>query len=89
LFEAVKKPFHLLAQLVEVFIIAYLCCPVVLGGYDRHNVMRDEVLSDAVAVIALVHNRMCEWLLRRYLRKHGLKDRTLMPLAGCEDERDA
>jgi len=50
--------------------------------------MRDELRSNGIAVIALVHNRMRQRLRRRHLRQHGLKDWTFMALAGREDEGD-
>ncbi len=55
----------------------------------RHDVLRDELLSDAIAVIPLVHDRMSQRLLRRHLREHGLKDRTRMTVPRREDEGDA
>jgi hypothetical protein len=50
--------------------------------------MLEELLSEAVAVIPLVHNRMCQRQLRRQLRKHDLKDWTLMTLPRREDYRN-
>ncbi len=50
--------------------------------------MSDEGLSDAIAVISLIHNRMRQRLLWRHLGKHGLKGGTLMALPGCEAYRD-
>ena len=51
--------------------------------------MRNAVLSDAIAVVPLVHYRMGQRMLRRHLREHGLKDRTLMTMPRREDEGDA
>lgn len=51
--------------------------------------MRDELLADAITVIPLVHDRMGQRRLRRHLREHGLKDRTLMTVPRREDEGDA
>jgi hypothetical protein len=51
--------------------------------------MRDEVLSDAITVIPLVHNGMAQRLPRRPLRKHGLKDGPCMTLPGRQDDRNA
>ena len=50
--------------------------------------MRDELRSNGIAVIALVHNRMRQRLRRRHLRQHGLTDWTFMALAGREDAGD-
>ena len=47
--------------------------------------MRDEVLSDAITVIALVHNRMGQRWLGRHLRQHGLKDGTFMTVPCRQD----
>jgi hypothetical protein len=88
LFEVVEEPFDLLASLVEGFIIAERCYPIAPGRYDRHHIMRDEVRSNGIAIIALVHNRMRQRLRRRHLRKHGLKGWTFMALASREDEGD-
>jgi len=60
-----------------------------LWRYHRHDVLRHEWLSDAIAVIPLVHNRMGQRRLRRHLREHGLKDRTLMTVPRREDYGDA
>jgi len=51
--------------------------------------MRDEVLSDAITVIPLVHNGMGQRLPCRHLGKHGLKDGTFMTLPGRQDDRNA
>jgi hypothetical protein len=89
LFEVIEEPFHLLTQLVEGFIIVARCSTIALWRYHRHDVLRDELLSDAIAVIPLVHNRMGQRRLRRHLREHGLKDRTLMTVPCGQDDRDA
>ena len=51
--------------------------------------MRDEVLSDAITIIPLVHNGMGQRLPRRHLGKHGLKDGTFMTLSCRQDDRNA
>ena len=51
--------------------------------------MRDEVLSNAITVIPLVHNGMGQRWLCRHLRKHGLKDGTFLTLPGRQDDRNA
>jgi hypothetical protein len=58
LFEVVAKPFHLLASLVEGLLVGAMGYPVTLRGYDRHHVMRHEVLAEVVAVIPFVYNGM-------------------------------
>jgi hypothetical protein len=78
LFAAVEEPFPLRTELVEVCIIVEWCGPIALWRYHRHNVPRKQLLSDAIAVIPLVHHRMGQRLLRRALRKHGGKYWTLM-----------
>ena len=85
LFEVIAEPFHLLASLVEGFILVERGSTMALWRYHRHDVLRDELLSDASAVIPLVHDRMGQRMLRRHLRKHGLKDRTLMTVPRRED----
>ena len=89
LFEVIEEPFPLLASLVEGCIIVERGSTMALWRYHRHDVMRNEVLSDAIAVVPLVHDRMGQRLRRRHLREHGLKDRTLMPMPRREDEGDA
>src|SRR5262249_52406835 len=85
LFEVIEEPFHLLASLVEGFIIVERCSTIALGRYHRHDVLRDELLSDAITVIPPVHYRMGQRMLRRHLREHGLKDRTLLTVPRRED----
>src|SRR5215475_2558288 len=85
LFEVIEEPFHLLASLVEGFIIVERCSTIALWRYHRHDVLRDELLSDAIPVIPLVHYRMGQRMLRRHLRAHGLKDRTLLTVPRRED----
>ena len=51
--------------------------------------MLDEVLSDVIAVIGLVHNRMGQRWLRRHLREDGLKHGALMTLPGGQNDGDA
>jgi hypothetical protein len=51
--------------------------------------MRNELLSDAIAVIPLVHNRMGQRWLWWHLGEHRRKDGTLMTLACREDYGDA
>ena len=51
--------------------------------------MRNELLSDAIAVIPLVHNRMGQRWLWRHLGEHRLKDWTLMTVACRENYGDA
>jgi len=51
--------------------------------------MLEEVLSDVMTVIGLVHNGMGQRWLWRHLRKHGRKHGALMTLPGCQDDRDA
>ena len=51
--------------------------------------MLDEVLSDVLTVIGLVHNGMGQRWLWRHLGEHSLKHGTLMTLACCQDDRDA
>jgi len=51
--------------------------------------MLEEVLSDVITVIGLIHNGMGQRWLWRHLREHGLKDRTLMTMPRREDEGDA
>jgi hypothetical protein len=89
LFQVIEEPFYLLAELVELLIVVARFCPIALGWYHRHNVLRDEVRSDAIAVIAFVHNGMRQRRLGRHLRQHGLKGGTLMTVPGREDYRDA
>src|SRR5215475_15012482 len=89
LFEVIEKPFHLLASLVEGFIIVERDSTIALGRYHRHDVMRHELRSDAIAVISLVHNRMGQRWLWRHLGEHRLKDGTLMTLACREHYGDA
>ncbi len=89
LFELIEEPFHLLAYLVEGFILVTRGAPIALGRYHRHDVLRDQVLSDAIAVIPFVHNRMGQNGLWRHLREHGLKDRTLMTVPGRQDDGHA
>ena len=89
LFKVVEEPFHLRAQPIEVFIIVYWLYPIALGRYDRHDVMRDEVLSDALAVIPFIHNGMRQRRRRRHLGKHRLKSGTLMAMPCRQDDCDA
>jgi hypothetical protein len=89
LFEVVEASFDLLASRVEVCIIVYGRCPVALWGYDRHEVMRDEGLAAAVAVLPLVHHRLRAWRRRRPRRRHGRQDGTLLTVPCREDDRDA
>ena len=51
--------------------------------------MHDELFSDTVAVIPLIHNGMGQQLRGRHLRKHGLKGRALMTLPCRQHDRDA
>ena len=51
--------------------------------------MLDEVLSDGMTVIGLVHNRMGQRWFWRHLGKHRLKSRALMTLPGGEDYGNA
>ena len=87
-FEVIEKPFHLLASLVEGFIIVERDSTIALGRYHRHDVMRHELRSDAIAVLSLVHNRMGQRWLWRHLGEHRLKDGTLMTVACREDDGD-
>jgi hypothetical protein len=89
LFELIEEPFHLLAYLVEGCIIVARGAPIALGRYHWHDVPRDQVLSDAIAIIPFVHNCMGQNGLRRHLRAHGLKDRTLMTVPGRQDDGNA
>jgi len=50
--------------------------------------MRDEVLSDVITVIPLVHNGMGQRRPRRHLGKHGLKDGTFMTVPCRQDDRN-
>src|SRR5215831_1677369 len=88
LFEVIEKPFHLLASLVEGFIIVERDSTIALGRYHRHDVMRHELLSDAIAVLPLVHHGMGQRWLWRHLGEHRLKDGTLMTVACREDSSD-
>ena len=88
-FEVIAEPFHFLASLVEGCIIVERGSTMALGRYHRHDVRRDELLSDAIAVLPLVHHRMGQRMLRRPLREHGLTDRTLMTVPRREDESAA
>jgi hypothetical protein len=63
--------------------------PIALGRDYWHDVLGQEVLTDGIAVIALVHHRMRHSGLWRYLGEHRLKDGTLMTLACGEPYRDA
>ena len=74
---------------MELCIISERFCPIALGGYDRHNILREELGADAIAVIALVHNCMGQRRCWRYLGKHRLKSRALMTLPGGEDYGNA
>ena len=47
--------------------------------------MRHELLSDAIAVLPLVHHGMGQRWLWRHLGEHRLKDGTLMTVACRED----
>ena len=89
LFEVIEEPFCLLACLVKVCIIGNGDSPLALRWYHRHHVLRNEVRSDAVAVIPLVHNGVRQRRFLRHLREHGLKDGTLMTLPGRQDESNA
>jgi hypothetical protein len=60
-----------------------------LWRYHRHDVLRDEWLSEAIAVLPRVHHRMGQRRLRRHLRAHGRQDRTLMTVPRREDYGDA
>src|SRR5262245_61155925 len=80
-FEVMEDPFHLLASLVEGFIIVERGSTIALGRYHRHDVLCNELLSDAIAVLPLVHHRMGQRWLWRHLGEHRRKDGTLMPLA--------
>jgi len=51
--------------------------------------MHEEVFSDAMAVIPLIHNGMGHRRRVRHLRKHGLKGRALMALPCRQHYRDA
>ena len=51
--------------------------------------MGDELLSNAIAVLAFIHYGMGQCRLGRHLRKYGLKHGTLMTLPCREDDRDA
>src|SRR5215470_14802158 len=59
------------------------------GWYHGHDILGQAWRADRVAVIALIHNRMGQRWLRRSLRQHRLKDRTLMPLALRQHQSDA
>jgi hypothetical protein len=76
-------------EFVKVFIIVYGLYPIAFRWYHGHNVLREELLADALAVIPLVHNRMCQRRLGRHLRKHRRKDGTLMTVPRREDYGDA
>jgi hypothetical protein len=89
LFEFVKEPFHLFPQLIEFFIIVYGLSPIALGRYHGHHVLCEELLANAITIIPLVHNRMCQRRLGRHLRQHRVKDRTLMTVPCGQDDRDA
>ena len=86
LFELIEEPFHLLASLVEVVIIIDSGCPIALGRYHRHNVLCQELLTDVIAVIALVHNRMGQRGLGRHLGEPRLKDGALMTVPCGQDD---
>src|SRR5262249_20564862 len=82
LLKVMEESFHLLASLVEFCIIIERFCPIALGGDDRHNILREELGADAMAVIALVHHRMGQRRCWRELGKHRLKGGALMTVAG-------
>jgi hypothetical protein len=84
LFEFIEESFDLLTESVEVLIIVYMYSTVALGRDDRDNVTLAELLSDIIAVITLIHDRMRQLLLLRHLRKHGFKHWALMTLSFCE-----
>lgn len=88
-FEVVAEALHLLAYFVEVCVLGDRGGPIALGRDHRHNVLRDEVRSDTIAVIPFVHNRMRQRLPRRQLGDHGLTDWTRMTWPCGEDARDA
>jgi hypothetical protein len=54
LVEFIEEPFHLLASLIESFILVERLSMIALWRYHWHDVMRDEVRSDASAVVRLV-----------------------------------
>ena len=51
--------------------------------------MQDEVPSDVMTVIGLVHNGMGQRWFWRHRREHGLKHGTLMTVPCGQDNRDA
>ena len=51
--------------------------------------MLEEVLSDVITVISLIHNGMGQRWLWRHLREHGLKHGALMTLPCGQDDGDA
>jgi hypothetical protein len=89
LFEVVKESFDLLASLIEVFLIVERGCPVALWRDHRDHILLEEVLSDAITIIPLVHDGRGERRVRRHLGEHGRKDGTLMTVPCRQDERDA
>ena len=89
LFEVIEEPVHLLASLVEGFIIVERGSTMALGRYHRHDVLRNELLSDAIAVIPLVPQRLGQRWLWWHLGEHRRKDGTLMTVACREDYGDA
>ena len=62
---------------------------IALGWYHRHDVLGKQVLTDGIAVIAFIHNRMGQRWLWWHLGEHPLKDRTLMRLPCRKDYGDA
>jgi hypothetical protein len=88
-FEVIEEPCHLLAERVEGFLSGERGSPIALGRSHRHEVMRDELRSDALAVLPLVPHRLGQRMLRRHLRAHGLQDRTLRTVPRRADEGDA
>jgi hypothetical protein len=51
--------------------------------------MHEELFSDALAVIPLIHNGMAQRRRGRHLRKHGLKGGALMALPCRQNYCDA
>jgi hypothetical protein len=86
-FQGIAAPFPLLASLVEGCIIVERRGPIALGRYHRPNVLREEGLAEAMAVIPCIPNRMGQRGRGRPLRHHRLKDGGLMPVPCREDYR--
>src|SRR5262245_2486260 len=88
-FAFVEAPFHLLAYLVEGFLIVYGLSPLALGRSHGHDGRRAELLSAALTGIPLVHDRRGQRLLRRPRRAHGRKDRTRIIPEGVQSRLGA